>query len=169
MSEEKDPSGSRRSALPRPPEAPRFQAFLHRVEGGRPVLRMTRVAWEAIRGRDGLPVEIDVKQTPLGQVGAQVAAAIARPHASGISRIEVYRFDPKDAPTPYNLDRYLVLENIAGRWDLEAIGNSASTEDNQNLRDYLRRYVFLVKEDAGPDHWLPELPATVLSIIRRAP
>jgi hypothetical protein len=68
---------------------------------------------------------------------------------------------------PINVDRYLVLEDTAGRWDLPAIGNAASTEDNQNLRDYLASYVFLVKEAPGPDHWLPALPEKVLSVVRR--
>jgi hypothetical protein len=44
---------------------------------------------------------------------------------------------------------------------------SASTEDNLNLRDYLKHYVFLVKEDPGPDHWLSAVPPTVLTITRR--
>jgi len=61
----------------------------------------------------------------------------------------------------------IVLEDTASRWDLPAIGNAASTEDNQNLRDYLASYVFLVKEAPGPDHWLPALPEKVLSVVRR--
>jgi hypothetical protein len=60
-----------------------------------------------------------------------------------------------------------VLEDTPGRWDLQAIANAASTEKNQNLHDYLKLYVFLVKEDHGADHWLPVLPERVLSVVRK--
>jgi hypothetical protein len=119
-------------------------------------------------GRTGEPVALDVTQTPLGGVAPKVVAAVAEPHAPGISRIEIYRYDAKDAPTPINVDRFLVLEDPTGRWDVGTIVVSASTEDNFNLRDYLRHYVFLVKEDRGPDHWLQVIPDRVLSVIRRA-
>jgi hypothetical protein len=147
------------------PDAPNFQAYLHRVEG-RPVVRMLRTDWQALLGQQGQPVLIDVRQTPLAKVAPQVVATIAETHSPGASRIEIYRFDPKDV-APINVDRYLVLEDTASRWDLPAIGNAASTEDNQNLRDYLASYVFLVKEAPGPDHWLPALPEKVLSVVRR--
>jgi len=149
------------------PEAPNFEAILNRVEG-RSVLRWARRDWQAIMGEAGRPIAIDVKHTPLGRVAAQAVATIAGPHAPGASRIEIYRYDPKDAATPINKDTYLVIEDTIGWWDLATIVISASTEDNANLRDYLKLYVFLVKEDPGPDHWLSELPATVVSIIRRA-
>jgi hypothetical protein len=148
------------------PEAPNFQAYLDRVEG-RSVIRMARRDWESAMGRTGEPVALDVTQTPLGRVAPKVVAAVAEPHAPGISRIEIYRYDAKDAPTPINVDRFLVLEDPTVRWDVGTIVVSASTEDNFNLRDYLRHYVFLVKEDRGPDHWLPALPGKILSVIRR--
>jgi len=118
-------------------------------------------------GGAGSPVEIDLNQTPLGGVASQAVAAVAGPYARGASRIEIYRFDPKDAPTPINKDTYLVIEDTAGHWDLATLVVSASTEDNLNLRDYLKHYVFLVKEDPGPDHWLSAVPPTVLTITRR--
>ncbi len=149
-----------------PPEAPNFQAFLSRVEG-RSVLRWARTDWQAIMGRAGSPVAIDLNQTPLGRVACQAVAAIARPHVPGTSRIEIYRYDAKDQLTPINKDTYLVIEDASGWWDLATIVVSASTEDNTNLRDYLKHYVFLVKEDRGPDHWLSGLPPWVVSIIRR--
>jgi hypothetical protein len=105
----------------------------------------------------------------MARVASQAVVAIAEAHSSGVFRIEIYRTDSKDAPTPINMDSYLVLEDPVGRWDLLAIGNAASTEDNQNLRDYLRSYVFLVKEAPGVDHWLPALPDKVLSVVRRPP
>jgi hypothetical protein len=110
---------------------------------------MARRDWESVMGRTGEPVALDVTQTPLGGVAPKVVAAVAEPHAPGISRIEIYRYDAKDAPTPINVDRFLVLEDPTGRWDVGTIVVSASTEDNFNLRDYLRHYVFLVKEDAA--------------------
>jgi hypothetical protein len=99
-------------------------------------------------------------------VASKVAAAIAERYALG-SRIDIYRFDPKDGATPYNMDRYRVVENPRMLWNISAIANAASTEDNQNLGNFLQHYVFLVKEDSGSDHWLPALPDKVLSLIHR--
>src|SRR5258708_555851 len=109
------------------PEAPNFQAYLDRVEG-RSVIRMARRDWESVMGRTGEPVALDVTQTPLGGVAPKVVAAVAEPHAPGISRIEIYRYDAKDAPTPINVDRFLVLEDpTSARISSETINVATST------------------------------------------
>jgi hypothetical protein len=80
------------------PDAPNFQAYLHRVES-RPVLRMLRADWQVLLGQEGRPVAIDVTLTPMARVAPQAVAAIAEPHSPGTSRIEIYRLDPKDTLT----------------------------------------------------------------------
>ncbi len=146
------------------PEAPRFECFLQQVEG-KSVFTMSRAHWENLLRHEGDPVLIDVRQTPLGNVARQALVAMAEKEP--IARIVIYRYDEKDAPTPYNVDRYSVFEDVEARWDLPYIVNAASTCDNENLRRYLQQNVFIVKEGPGDDHWLGSLPEPVLSMIRK--
>jgi hypothetical protein len=44
--------------------------------------------------------------------------------------------------------------------------NSASTEDNSNMRGFLDEYVFFVKEPMSDDHWLPDLPTHIQAAVR---
>jgi len=44
--------------------------------------------------------------------------------------------------------------------------NTASTEDNTNMRRFLADHVFMVKDPVGPDHWLAEVPAEVVAVVR---
>ena len=62
----------------------------------------------------------------------------------------------------------MVLENIPSRPDYHKLIEEASTCDNQDLRDYLSQYTFLVKEENTEDHWLAELPAEVLVVIEKS-
>ncbi len=146
------------------PRAPRFLAYFASSITGRPVLTMKRSTWEAMKPKLGESVRVDISQMPISAVAydAVVLAATAENLASTGTDVVVYRDDPRDAPERVNVDRYAVLENVASRVDLQQIFNAASTEDNSNLRDYLRQTVFLVKKDPGRDHHLLELPAHVV-------
>ena len=140
----------------------RFQALLHRVEG-RPIVWMPRSDWSAFQGEFGTPVEIDVSGTPLAGVSskASVVAAIATPSSGLTAQIDLYRYDPKDHPTPINKDTYVVHQDILGRPDYTDLVRRSSTTDDENLRGFLRENVALVKAAPGPDHWLPEVPTLI--------
>lgn len=45
--------------------------------------------------------------------------------------------------------------------------NTASTSDNANMRGFLAEHVFLVKEKPGPDHWLPDLPVEIVTVVTK--
>jgi hypothetical protein len=113
-------------------------------------------------------VGVDVMQMPFSAVvrDAIVLAAMAERFTSTGIDVVVYRDDPNDGLKHVNVVRYAVLENVASRADLPQIMVSTSTEDNANLRDYLRQNVFLVNKSPGPAHHLLELPAHV--VIRNA-
>lgn len=51
---------------------------------------------------------------------------------------------------------------------LPSMISAASTEDNENLRRYLSENTFLVRKNAGKDHWLQDVPVTVQAIISRS-
>ena len=140
------------------PHAPRFCAYFDRLEG-RHVMRMLRADWVRIQAGD--MVQVDLSGTPMAgvAVGSRVKAAVAERHSDGQTVVDVYRYDPKDHPTPINLDRYRVWEHLPPHRDYKSMVSAASTEDNDNMRSFLQDHVFLVKADVDPiEHHLPDLP-----------
>jgi len=143
----------------------RFQALVERVEG-RPVLWMPRSVWSGFQGEYGRPVEIDISLTPLAKVSskASLVAAAAVPSSGLTAQIDIYRYDPKDHPTPINKDTYVVMQDILGQPNYLDLVQRASTTDDENLRQFLRDNVALVKSPRGTDHWLPAVPTIVPTI-----
>jgi hypothetical protein len=45
--------------------------------------------------------------------------------------------------------------------------NTASTEDNANMRGFLNDHVFMVKEPPDSEHRLAEVPSRVRAIVRK--
>jgi hypothetical protein len=129
---------------------------------------MARETWEGFRVHEDKPVTIDLELTPLSGVArdASVIAAMARRSSMVSSEIAVVRYDAKDDPTPLNVDRYTVFEDITSHQSFEAIVAGGSTHDNENLREYCRENVFIVKQDPGPDHWLRGLPSSATTVFR---
>ncbi len=81
--------------------------------------------------------------------------------------VEVYRYDPKDVPKPINLDRYRVWQRLPPHRNYAEMVNSASTEDNPNMRGFLEDHVFFVKQVVTHGHRLPDLPPQVRAIVGR--
>ena len=150
-----------------PYSAPRFWAHFQRLEG-RPMFLMLRSQWEAVKALAGQRVPIEISRTPMARLAteAELAAAVAERKSDYEAMITVYRRDPKD-PMPINVDRYLVWERIPNHRDFLAMVNTASTSDNVNMRGFLADHIFLVKEKAGPDHWLPELPVEIVAVVTK--
>lgn len=150
------------------PRAPRFHAYFSYLEN-RHVFLMERQEWDRLRVHpEGEIVEIDISQTPIASVAIDnpLRATVAERRSYYETVIEIYREDPKDAPTPINVDRYLVWERLPSHLNYTQMVNTASTEDNANMRDFLEKYVFIVKEAHGPDHWQSDLPARIKARIR---
>jgi len=61
----------------------------------------------------------------------------------------------------------VVWELIPNDLDFMRMVNTASTEDNANMRGLLEDHVFMVKEPPGADHWLVEMPSRVGAVVRR--
>ena len=146
--------------------APKFHAYFEHAEG-RSVFTMPKNTWYGLRGHEDVPVEIDVSMTPIGAVAqnASVVAAVATNIASTQAEVHIYRYDPKDVPTPINLDKYAVWQGLPGHRDYMQMVNAASTNNDANLRSYLDENVFIVKLDPGPDHWLSSVPSSVIAIV----
>ncbi len=142
----------------------RCQAHVRSVERRR-VVTMTRAEWERFRGLEGELVELDLERTPSESIGA-VASAIAGLAAQSpvqTERIEVWRYDPRDKPTPCNVQEYLTLENLTRRLNVPMFAERVSSQDSPTLRKYLREHVFIVK--AQPDEGRREAKARAVEQI----
>jgi hypothetical protein len=119
--------------------------------------------WAAISGQSADAVLIDITKTPMGGVAsdATVVAAYAQRSSTATAEVAIVRLDPSDAPNIYNVDKYLVWEDLPSHHNFSQIIQAASTEDNQNLRDYLKRNVFIVKLEPDAEHHRLEVPNTV--------
>jgi hypothetical protein len=149
-------------------KAPRLEAYYRHVEG-RSVFSMPRTVWDAFEASSTNVAVIDVTRTPVGSVAEEssVVAAIAQRFSPDEGRISIYRYDPKD-PEPINVDHHRVHLNLGSSLRLGEMITAASTSYNENMKNYLQQHVHLVKEDHGPDHWLPELPSSVRIVLERA-
>lgn len=149
-------------------QIPRVLAYLERVEK-RSVFTMPRSDWLSFGAASGSPVQIDVEQTPMGTVAqsASVMGAFAVKLSASAGQIHIYRWDHKDAPSPVNLDKYFVYEDLAAHNDYSKIVQAAPVNDNEELQTFLRNHVILVKEGKGRDHWLSALPGSAIAAISR--
>jgi hypothetical protein len=148
-------------------QAPRFHAYFERVEGRR-VMVLPRRDWEQLSQlREGDIAEIDLSTTPVAAVlqADRVEAVVALRESNTEVVVEVYRKDPKDWPTPINLDRYRVWERLPRHRDYADMVNFASTEDNRNMRGFLADHVFLVKDLVTRGHWLHDLPPRIKAVV----
>ncbi len=153
-----------------PYKAPRFHAEFERLER-RSVLLMRREEWERMKAKQGEQVSIDVEKTPLSRVAteARLVAAVAERCSDYEVTVTFYREHAADAArgTPINVDRYMVWERIPNRLDFTQMVNTASTEDNANMRAFLDDHVFMVKEPPDSDHWLTEVPSRARAAVVR--
>jgi hypothetical protein len=150
-------------------QAPRFHAFFTHIEG-RKVMLMPRRDWERLNQlREGDIAKIELSTTPIADVAhdSRIQAAVAVRESDAEVVVEVYRKDPKDAPTPINVDRYRVWERLPQHRNYVDMVNWASTEDNPNMRGFLEDHVFLVKDVVASGHWLDDLPARVRAVVGR--
>lgn len=144
----------------------KFQYYLNRVEGQR-VLWMPRDQWVTIKPLAEKPVKVDISETPMSNVArdASVLISVTARSSDQTAKIDIYRYDEKDQPTPVNKDTYIVMENILGRPDYQELIIKSSTSDSTELREFLGSHIALVKADNNSDHWLTELPSSVLCIL----
>jgi hypothetical protein len=151
-------------------QAPKFCAYFQHLEG-RQVMRMPRTEWVRIgQIQTGDMVEVNLSITPMAGVAVdnRIEAVVAERHSDGEVVVDVYRYDPKDMPTPINVDRYRVWECLPPHRDYFSMVNSASTEDNSNMRGFLDDHVFLVKAEVDRnEHHLRELPPRVRDVLAR--
>jgi hypothetical protein len=150
---------------------PRFHFYLEKKVEGCSIFWLHREVWDSIQVNYGKPVLIDVTRTPMATISveAPVLVTAAFRLTEVTSQIDIYRYDSKDYPTPLNKDTYIVMENLLSRPDYQNIVVASSTNDNENLRNYLSSNVLLKKADNTEDHWLTDLPEPIKVIVQPSP
>jgi hypothetical protein len=139
-------------------DPPKCHAYVQSSEGRR-VFTMTDTEWQRLRVHEGKLVEIHLERTPAGGIeeAAAIIAALAADCHVHTERIEIWRHSVNTEPTPFNIDDYLVLENLtARRLNLPMFAERAVTEDSPKSRKYLRQHVFVVKERPDKGRWQPK-------------
>jgi hypothetical protein len=148
-------------------EAPRLLHYWGRTEGV-DILSMRRSEWHDLVGHEGKAIAFDVRSTPMRGISdvASVIGTIAHQFTPDAARVSIYRDDPKDAPNRVNVDHYKVWTDLTAHPRLPNMIEAASTSYNENMRTFIQKNVFLVKEKPGSDHWMPTLPSSVYVVLK---
>ena len=109
---------------------PSCHAYVASAEGRR-IFTMTRAEWGRLKDLEGKIVEIDLERTPCGSLeeSASVIAGLAAECPVHADRIEVWRYNPKDEPTPYsNVHEYLILQNLGRQLNVPMFAERVRTQ-----------------------------------------
>lgn len=155
------------------PNAPRFHTLWESREDRR-IFIFKKADWRRLSLEDGDVVLLDLNEMnhfPLRAMSLEpdFLAAVAERKAGAV-QISVYRQDLED-PQPINVDFYEVWVSPPRdvHIKIDEMVETADTDYNLNFQRYLQDHVFIVKNDAGDDHWLEELPQNVLVLIENVP
>jgi len=135
------------------------------------VFIIRRSEWEKLKieERKLIPLDInDLELFPFSPIltSDEYLGTIASRDGDRV-RIALYRLDPKDDPTPINVDFYTVWESLPPKYDIPEMVISGSTSNDQNFQSYLGDHVFLVKEEITDGHWLEKLPTEIAILLER--
>lgn len=135
-------------------DLPRCQAGVASIAGRR-VFAMTRAEWARLRGHEGKLVAIELERVPPGSLAesASVIACLAAECPIQAARIEVWRHSAKASPSPTNVQKYLVLEDLTRQLNVPMFAERAATEDSPKLRKHLRQHVFIVNAHPDKARW----------------
>ena len=120
-------------------------------------LQISGSKWNKIKPDQETEMLIDISGTPMAGVTKQAGyiAATAKIISPSEVQIQIFRSDPKD-PKPYNMDTYLLLDDLSSRPDFLDIVDAASTDNDENMHEFLNEYKFIVPQKPGDFHWLDE-------------
>jgi hypothetical protein len=130
----------------------RFRASVVSI-GDRRVFTFARVDLNEFWSHEGRLVEIGLERTAAGMPEAASAiAGLASECLGQAARIEIWRYNEQHPPTPYTVNRYLTLEDLARRLNLQMFAERASTRDSPTLRKYLRDQ-FVLRSHSSRTLW----------------
>lgn len=142
--------------------APRLHA-LYEAREEAPVLAVSRDEYPEIVSGSTLTVRLDLEKAGWGSVAsrASMVAAEAASRSEFEDTVRIYRHDPADAPYPWNVDKWKVVD-LQKDPNLQANASAASTAINENLLEFAADYLFWVPEGHPVDHPRKELPSDLI-------
>jgi len=103
-----------------------------------------------------------VGEVPEPFTGITQTASIVAITACGFGnpnpQIELVRFDAKDRPYVYNIDRYTVIQTLNLHPRYQEILSAAGVQENAELSNFLRNNILVIGPDRPDYHWVRELP-----------
>jgi hypothetical protein len=143
------------------PLAPRTDAYMT----GRLGFKTMNVRAWPVASSSGF-VLLDPQEMPFAGAPRTVCV-VGEPSMSDAYVIRRYREDPADGPEGrYNVDTFKAwIGSFPSHLDANGIATAASTSCNANWHAYERSAVFVKQQPHGPDHWLPELPHHIRTLI----
>jgi hypothetical protein len=154
------------------PNAPRFHALWQHIENDKRIFAIRKEDWDSLNIENGMNeriIKLDMEQfqpLPIQRItsGGNLITATASATKSKVV-IKIYRKDPKDEPTPINVDTYTVWKGLPSYLDIPKMIITGDTDGDANFWHYADDHVFLVKDDPGDDHWLVDLPSEVYAVL----
>lgn len=154
------------------PNAPRFHTLWQHIEKKKRIFAIRKSDWNSLNISNGTEeklVKLSLEQfqpLPISELIADsdIIGGTAFATSSKVT-IKIYRNDPKDEPTPINVDTYTVWMGLPIYLNIPEMIIAGSTDNDDNFRHYANDHVFLVKEKPSDDHWLEELPREVYAVL----
>jgi hypothetical protein len=128
------------------------------------------VEWSNLLRPDGSVTELTERPSILSNqvLSAVEIVSIASGIANASPGLMIARYDPDDAPTVINIDRYTAIENLPEHPIYQTVLQKGGVIDSAELRATLSRHVFLVKEKADPQlHWVEDFPQIFLDGLKK--
>lgn len=154
------------------PNAPRFHTLWQHIEKKKRIFAIRKNDWNSLNithETEEKLVKLNLEQfqpLPISELIADsdVIGGTAFATSSKVI-IKIYRRDPKDDPTPINVDTYTVWMGLPTYLNVSDMIIAGSTDNDDNFKHYANDHVFLVKENPSDDHWLEELPREVYVLL----
>jgi hypothetical protein len=156
------------------PNAPRFHTLWQHIEKKKRIFAIRKNDWNSLHisgNTNEKLVKLDLEQfqpLPIGGLimDSDFLGSTAFATDSNVT-IKIYRMDPKDEPTPINVDTYTVWKGLPSFLNIPGMIIASSTASDDNFSHYAEDHVFLIKEEPDDDHWLEELPKEVYAMLSR--
>lgn len=149
-----------------------YYGLIHATGDSRSVAVLPRSEWANLVRVDGSVTEL--RQLPSIISNPVLKAAEIVSIASGIANaspgLMVARYDPHDAPSVINVDRYTAIEDLSAHPIYPQALQIAGVSDSSEIRDSLKDYVFVVKEKPDPKfHWFEDFPKIFIEGLKKEP
>lgn len=119
-----------------------------------------RYDWNKLILSNGEPTVLCSPPSPISRV--QSDAAIVAMAASGEVNpnpgFDIVRRDLKDAPYIYNIDHYVVIENLSSHPNYSRYLSGANLKQDKEIEKSLSENVFIVGPYKEDNHWVTEIP-----------